>query len=70
MFKSIKEFNKEKRDAIKQLDNNAPDFKERKKELDKICHDKCQEVILHFLKVYRVQRAKIRQIKSKKMYMF
>ena len=62
MINSIKQFNREKKEAIAQLDKTAPDFKERRAELDKICHDKCKEVITHFLSVYRVQRAKIKQI--------
>ena len=62
MFKSFKQFSKEKNEALAALDKNAADYKEQVAAIKKECNSKYKECFSNFVKVYREQRAKIRQI--------
>ena len=62
MFQALKQYRKEKKEALAALDKNAADYKEQVAAIKKDYNNKVKAKISEFLKVYRTQRAKIRQI--------
>ena len=62
MFQALKQYRQEKKEALAALDKNATDYKEQVESIKKDYNAKCKTKIVDFLKVYREQRAKIRQI--------
>ena len=62
MFRALKEYTKEKKATIKALDKNAEDYKQKVEAIKKDYSSKCKDKIVDFFKVYKTQRAKIRQI--------